>query len=172
MTRADSAQIASQDAASTGLTGGSSQGDDRLLGTWKLVSCVGEWSDGRLTYPYGPAPAGLLVYTADGHFSGQIQGQDRPRFESGNLLRGTPEEIKAAFEGYDRSKDEVQRVRAERDPIDHLRESILSQKHASEADLKEIDREIKAIVTEAAEFAQNSPEPAPSELFTDILVAS
>ncbi len=71
-----------------------------------------------------------------------------------------------------RSKDEVQRVRAERDPIDHLRESILSQKHASEDDLKEIDREIKAIVTEAAEFAQNSPEPAPSELFTDILIAS
>ena len=65
-----------------------------------LMSCVGEWSDGRVTHPYETDPTGLLVYTADGHFSGQIQGQDRPRFESGNLLRGTAEEIKAAFEGY------------------------------------------------------------------------
>ena len=73
---------------------------ERLLGTWKLVSCAGHWSDGRVTHPYGTNPAGLLVYDADGHFSGQIQAQVRPLFESGNLLKGTPEEIKAAFEGY------------------------------------------------------------------------
>ena len=69
-----------------------------------------------------------------------------------------------------RSKEEVQRVRAERDPIDHLREKILSESHADEAALKEIDRRIKALVADAAEFAQNSPEPETSELFTDILV--
>ncbi len=40
------------------------------------------------------------MYDGAGHFSGQIQGDGRPLFESGNLLRGTPEEIKAAFEGY------------------------------------------------------------------------
>jgi hypothetical protein len=42
----------------------------------------------------------MLIYDAGGNFSGQIVNQDRPPFESGNLLRGTPEEIKAAFEGY------------------------------------------------------------------------
>ncbi len=70
-----------------------------------------------------------------------------------------------------RTKEEVQRVRAESDPIDHQREFILAEKHADEATLKEIDREIKETVTAAAEFAQNSPEPDASELYTDVLVA-
>ena len=100
MTRSSSARTDSQAAASIGLPGGNPQAKDQLAGTWTLVSCEGEWSDGRVTHPYGPDPAGLLVYTGDGHFSGQIQGQDRPLFESGNLLRGKAEEIKAAFEGY------------------------------------------------------------------------
>ena len=43
---------------------------------------------------------------------------------------------------------------------------------ASEADLKAIDTEIKRIVVEAADFAEQAPEPAPAELFTDILVES
>ena len=69
-----------------------------------------------------------------------------------------------------RSKDEVTKVRAEQDPIDNLRETILKTKAADEATLKDIDRDIKAIVTEAAEFAKESPEPQVSELYTDILV--
>ncbi len=69
-----------------------------------------------------------------------------------------------------RTKEEVQRVRAERDPIDHLREMILEAGVTDEAALKALDREVKDIVTEAAEFAQNSPEPDPAELYTDILV--
>ncbi len=64
------------------------------------MSCVGNWSDGRVTYPYGPNPEGLLVYTAGGHFSAQMHTQARQPFESGNSLKGTSEEIKAAFEGY------------------------------------------------------------------------
>ena len=75
-------------------------GKEQLIGTWKLVSCVGHWSDGRVTHPYGANPGGLLVYDAEGNFSGQFQALDRANFESGNLLRGEPEEIKAAFEGY------------------------------------------------------------------------
>jgi pyruvate dehydrogenase E1 component alpha subunit len=71
-----------------------------------------------------------------------------------------------------RTKEEVQRVRAERDPIDHLREAILKVGAADEAALKKIDAEVKAIVTEAAEFAQNSPEPDPAELYTDILATA
>ena len=69
-----------------------------------------------------------------------------------------------------RTKEEVQKVRAERDPIDHLREVIFAGGHADEKALKEIDRDIKATVADAAEFAQNSPEPNAAELWTDILV--
>ncbi len=69
-----------------------------------------------------------------------------------------------------RSKDEVSKVRKESDPIDTLRERIIAAKAADEATLKDIDREVKAVVTEAAEFAQTSPEPDASELYTDILL--
>lgn len=69
-----------------------------------------------------------------------------------------------------RAKDEVSKVRQEQDPIDNLKGLILKNKWADEAGLKEIDKEIKAIVTEAANFAQESPEPAIEELYTDILV--
>lgn len=69
-----------------------------------------------------------------------------------------------------RSKDEVSKVRKESDPIDTLRERILSAKAADEATLKDIDRNVKAVVTEAAEFAQTSPEPDASELYTDVLL--
>jgi pyruvate dehydrogenase E1 component alpha subunit len=68
-----------------------------------------------------------------------------------------------------RSRDEVTKVREERDPIDHLRETILAEELADEDAVKEIDKEIKAVVNEAAQFAQESPEPDVSELYTDIL---
>jgi pyruvate dehydrogenase E1 component alpha subunit len=71
-----------------------------------------------------------------------------------------------------RTKEEVKKIRAENDPIDNLRSRILSGKIADEAALKEIDREVKAVVTEAAEFAQKSLEPDASELYSDILLAS
>ncbi len=67
-----------------------------------------------------------------------------------------------------RTRDEVQKVREERDPIDHVRELLLTGKHASEDDLKAIDKEIKAIVNESAAFAQESPEPGLEQLWTDI----
>ena len=69
-----------------------------------------------------------------------------------------------------RPKEEVSKVRQEQDPIDNLKGVILKNKWATEADLKEVDRAIKVIVTEAATFAQESPEPALGELYTDILV--
>ena len=69
-----------------------------------------------------------------------------------------------------RSREEVSKVRSERDPIDRMRGWLIDEKVASEDELKEIDRKIKDIVSDAAEFAQNSPEPDPSELYTDVLV--
>ncbi|WP_138380058.1 pyruvate dehydrogenase (acetyl-transferring) E1 component subunit alpha [Luteithermobacter gelatinilyticus] len=70
-----------------------------------------------------------------------------------------------------RSKEEVQKMRAEHDPIDQVKQRLLDGKHMTEEELKEVDKEIKAIVAEAATFAQESPEPDPSELYTDVLVA-
>jgi len=67
-----------------------------------------------------------------------------------------------------RSREEVQKVREEKDPIDHVRDLLVQGKHASEDDLKAIDKDIKAIVNKSAQFAQNSPEPELSELWTDI----
>ena len=69
-----------------------------------------------------------------------------------------------------RSKEEVQKMREEHDPIEQVKARILKHGYASEDDLKKIDADIRAIVTEAAEFAQNDPEPDVSELCTDIYV--
>jgi len=69
-----------------------------------------------------------------------------------------------------RSKEEVQKVRSEQDPIDQVKKRLLERGWAVEDDLKEIDKQIRAIVGDAAEFAQSDPEPDLSELYTDILV--
>ena len=67
-----------------------------------------------------------------------------------------------------RTREEVQKMKDERDPIDQVRDMLLTGKHASEDDLKAIDKEIKTIVNDAAEFSKTSPEPDLSELWTDI----
>ncbi|MEM8569923.1 MAG: pyruvate dehydrogenase (acetyl-transferring) E1 component subunit alpha [Pseudomonadota bacterium] len=67
-----------------------------------------------------------------------------------------------------RTREEVQRMRDERDPIDHVRDLILKANFAAEEELKSIDKELKAIVNAAAKFAQESPEPEISELWTDV----
>jgi pyruvate dehydrogenase E1 component alpha subunit len=68
-----------------------------------------------------------------------------------------------------RSKDEVDKFRSERDPIENVKTRLLGNGWANEDDLKKIDSEIRAIVNEAADFATADPEPDPSELYTDIL---
>ncbi len=67
-----------------------------------------------------------------------------------------------------RTRDEVDEVRKTRDPIDHVQELLEKHGWADEAALKAIDAEVKAIVADAAEFARTSPEPEPSELYTDV----
>ncbi|MEZ5780037.1 MAG: pyruvate dehydrogenase (acetyl-transferring) E1 component subunit alpha [Paracoccaceae bacterium] len=67
-----------------------------------------------------------------------------------------------------RTREEVQKMREERDAIEHVRELLLQGKHATDDELKAVDKEIKAVVNEAAEFAKESPEPALEELWTDI----
>jgi pyruvate dehydrogenase E1 component alpha subunit len=67
-----------------------------------------------------------------------------------------------------RTREEVQKVRTEQDPIERVRHRILENKLASEDELKKIDAEVRDIVNQAAEFATNDPEPDPSELWTDV----
>ncbi|MBB3710550.1 pyruvate dehydrogenase E1 component alpha subunit [Limimaricola variabilis] len=67
-----------------------------------------------------------------------------------------------------RSREEVQKMRDERDPIEQVRKLLLTGNHATEEDLKAIDKEIKEIVNDSAEFSKESPEPALEELWTDI----
>ncbi len=69
-----------------------------------------------------------------------------------------------------RAKEEVERMRQQHDPIDQLAKVLIGDGFADEAALKKIDREVKDVVTAAADFAQNSPEPDPSELYTDVLI--
>ncbi|WP_455479813.1 pyruvate dehydrogenase (acetyl-transferring) E1 component subunit alpha [Bartonella sp. B23] len=69
-----------------------------------------------------------------------------------------------------RSKEEVQKIKEDQDPIDQVKNRIIKQGFANEDDLKSIDKEVRAIVADAANFAQNDPEPDASELYTDVLV--
>jgi pyruvate dehydrogenase E1 component alpha subunit len=67
-----------------------------------------------------------------------------------------------------RSRDEVQKVRTEHDPIEQVRARILAQKIKSEDELKKIDGDVRNLINEAAEFATHDSEPDPSELTTDV----
>jgi pyruvate dehydrogenase E1 component alpha subunit len=69
-----------------------------------------------------------------------------------------------------RTREEVDKMRAEHDPIEQVRRRILDGKLAGEDDLKAIDGRVRDVVNAAAEFAQNDPEPDPSELYTDVLL--
>jgi pyruvate dehydrogenase E1 component alpha subunit len=70
-----------------------------------------------------------------------------------------------------RTREEVQEVREQRDPITHV-ERELEKVGVKEEELKAIDKKIKDIVVGAAKFAEDAPEPDPSELYTDVLVGS
>jgi pyruvate dehydrogenase E1 component alpha subunit len=70
-----------------------------------------------------------------------------------------------------RTREEVQGYRENRDPISHAERELVSL-GVKEEELKAIDKEIKDIVVEAAKFAEDAPEPAPAELYTDVLVGS
>ncbi len=71
-----------------------------------------------------------------------------------------------------RSKEEVQKYRQEHDPIEQVRARILKKKYMNEDELKAIDKDIRSVINEAAEFAQNDPEPDESELYTDVLLSA
>jgi pyruvate dehydrogenase E1 component alpha subunit len=67
-----------------------------------------------------------------------------------------------------RTREEVQRMRAQRDPIEAIRTLLVSQKHSTEEEIKIIDKEIKEIINACAEYAKESREVSAEELWTDI----
>lgn len=69
-----------------------------------------------------------------------------------------------------RTKDEVQKMRSDHDPIEQVKNRLIDKGWSTEDDLKKIDKEVRDIVADAADFAQADPEPDASELYTDILL--
>lgn len=70
-----------------------------ILGVWELVAAEARYDDGVVEQPYGPNPQGLLVYTPEGWMNVYVSSAERPRFASNDMWRGTPEELRAAFQG-------------------------------------------------------------------------
>jgi hypothetical protein len=72
-----------------------------LLGTWRLVRFEARGSDGKTLYPFGTKPFGRLFYDATGNMCIQVFNPDRPRFSTDDKSKGSMEEIKAAWDGFD-----------------------------------------------------------------------
>jgi pyruvate dehydrogenase E1 component alpha subunit len=68
-----------------------------------------------------------------------------------------------------RSREEVQSVRDKSDPIEAVKRE-LDKLGVKEDELKTLEQEIRRQVNEAADFAEQTPEPDPAELYTDVLV--
>jgi len=71
-----------------------------------------------------------------------------------------------------RSREEVAAVREKSDPIEHLKRDLLAAGKIDEAGLKDLEKEVRAIVADAADFAESAPQPEPKELYTDVLVGT
>jgi hypothetical protein len=72
---------------------------DQIVGTWALVSNDNVAPDGTKRQIFGPNPKGILIFGADGRYAQIFVRPGRPNFKANNRLQGTPEEIKAAYEG-------------------------------------------------------------------------
>ncbi|QYE34233.1 MULTISPECIES: pyruvate dehydrogenase (acetyl-transferring) E1 component subunit alpha [Sphingosinicellaceae] len=71
-----------------------------------------------------------------------------------------------------RSREEVAAVREKSDPIEHTKRDLLASGKIDEAGLKELEKEVRAIIADAADFAESAPEPEAKELYTDVLVGT
>ena len=75
--------------------------DNPFVGLWKLVSCDAVRSNGSILPIYGKNPVGRLFYDAEGNMSVHIMKTGRPNFKSDNKFKATPQEVRAAYEGYE-----------------------------------------------------------------------
>ena len=71
-----------------------------FIGTWKLISSEMRTSTGEIHFPLGEDCIGNIIFDDAGNFSAQLMRVDRPEFASGDILRGTTEEMTAAYQGY------------------------------------------------------------------------
>jgi hypothetical protein len=72
---------------------------DQIVGTWALLIDDNIKDDGTHVPVFGPNPEGILIFTADGHYSLQIFRSGRPAFAAKDRLKGTADENKAAVQG-------------------------------------------------------------------------
>src|SRR3954468_14829538 len=73
---------------------------DAFVGTWKLTVLEDRWSSGKVVYPLGQDPIGLLTYETTGYMSIQLMKWPHPTFAAGHAAGATPEEKIAAYDGY------------------------------------------------------------------------
>jgi len=73
---------------------------EAIVGSWRLLIADAVKADGTQVPHYGPKPRGLAMFGPEGRYSIQIMRDiGRPKFAANDRLKGTPEEVKAAFEG-------------------------------------------------------------------------
>ena len=71
-----------------------------FAGAWKLISSEMRTSSGEVQYPLGEDCTGRIIFDSHGNFSAQLMRPGRPEFASGDIVRGTDDEIRAAYHGY------------------------------------------------------------------------
>ena len=110
----------------------------------------------------------VAVHAKAGEMVGRVRGGEGPMILEAMTYRyrGHSMSDPAKY----RTKEEVQEMRERHDPIEGLRKVIAENGRAGDEDFKRIDKEIRDVVNEAARFAQDSPEPDPAELWTDVLI--
>ncbi|MCP4344838.1 MAG: lipocalin-like domain-containing protein [Desulfobacterales bacterium] len=124
---------------------GNKHGKSPFVGAWKLVSAKGESSEGDVFYPFGENPFGLLMYSASGKVAVQLRAEDRVDFEVPDRLKGTPEEVIAAWNTYDAycGHYEVISFSRMKGHLRHYIESSLLPNWTSEEKIMEIDFEFR-----------------------------
>jgi hypothetical protein len=70
-----------------------------IVGAWKLIVFEFLKSDGNIIYPFGEKANGCIIYADTGRYSAQLMRNDRPRFQAGDQMKGTADEIEASFKG-------------------------------------------------------------------------
>lgn len=70
-----------------------------FVGAWRLVTFEFLKEDGDVIYPFGAEAQGSIIYTESGRYSAQLMRKDRPKFRSGDQMRGTVEEIESNYKG-------------------------------------------------------------------------
>ena len=71
-----------------------------FTGAWKLISSEMRSSSGKVQYPLGEDCAGRLIVDSAGNFTAQLMRPDRDEFASGDIVRGTDQEIRTAYQGF------------------------------------------------------------------------